>query len=149
MKENTKNYEIATVEIDHDVFAVKAENGGAVVRYSTTVDDVDLFNAVNGGSESIKNYMGVDLSIAEMVVTSANVHEEKENEDSPIVSKPCVHFFTTDGKHLATLSNGVIRAAMNLIQCGFTPTRETPIVIKFKTIETKKGTAHTFDLISR
>lgn len=150
MKENkTNNYELATVEIDHDVFAVKAENGGAVVRFTTTTNDVDLFNAVNGGSESIKNYMGVDLSIDEMVVTSANVHEEKENEDSPIVSKPCVHFFTTDGKHLATLSNGVIRAAMNLIQCGFTPTKESPITIKFKTIETKKGTAHTFDLISR
>lgn len=149
MKENEKKMELATVEIDTDIFSVKEENTGDVVRYSTTYDDVDLFNAVNGGSEPLKNYLGKDVVITDIIITSADVHENKEDETSPIVSKPCVHFYGENGLHIASLSNGIIRSAKTLIQCGFAPSKDRPVTLRFKTTETKKGTAHTFDLISR
>ena len=149
MKENEKKMELATVEIDNDIFAVKEENTGDVVRYSTTYDDVDLFNAVNGGSEPLKNYLGKDVVISDIIITSADVHENKEDENSPIVSKACVHFYGENGLHIASLSNGIIRSAKTLIQCGFAPSKDRPVTLRFKTTETKKGTAHTFDLISR
>lgn len=132
-----------------EIFAVQEAETGATVRYTTTVDDAALFNAVNGSSESVKNYMDTDITVKDIVITSADVHDEKDNEESPVHSKPCVHFYTTDDKHIASLSNGIIRAAKALINCGFTPTAERPITIKFKAVETKKGTAHTFDLVSR
>lgn len=133
----------------NEIFAVKDAESGAAVRYTTTVDDAALFNAVNGTSESVKNYMDKDIIIKDIVITSADVHDDKEDDESPVHSKPCVHFYTTDDKHIASLSNGIIRSAKALINCGFTPTIERPITIRFKTVETKKGTAHTFDLVSR
>ena len=123
------------------------EGEGKKVRYTTTTDTVDLFNAVNGGSEPLKNYIGKELELTDIIVTSADVHEDVNDEKSPVVSKPCVHFYTTDGKHITTLSNGIIKSAKCLIECGLTPTKEAPVTIRIKTIETKKGTAHTFDLV--
>ena len=147
--ETQETMTLAKVEVDTNIFKVSGEGEGAAVRYSTTFDDVDLFNAVNGGSEAVKDYLGQELEVSDIVITSADVHEDRDNDESPIVSKPCVHFYTTDGKHLTTLSNGIIKSAKNLIGCGFAPCKEHPIVIKFKTINTKKGTAHSFDLVTR
>ena len=144
-----KKMELAKVEVDRDIFTIQAENAGDPVRYSTTFDDVDLFNAVNGGSEKIKDHLGEPLVITDIIITSADVKEDINDETSDTVSKPCVHFYGENGLHLATLSNGVLRAARMLITCGFAPSKEHPITIKFKEIETKKGRAHTFDLISR
>ena len=146
MADNNK-MELAMVQVDKDVFTLANEGEGATVRYSTTTDTVDLFNAVNGGSEPLKNYIGKELELTDIIITSADVHEDVNNEESPVVSKPCVHFYTTDGKHITTLSNGIIKSAKCLIECGLTPTKETPVTIRIKTIETKKGTAHTFDLV--
>lgn len=140
---------LALTEVDNSIFKVQNEGEGQAVRYSTTFEDTDLFNAVNGGSEPVKNYLGKEVEVTDIIITSADVAEDINNEDSPVVSKPCVHFLCSDGKHLATLSNGVIKSAKNLIACGFAPSKESPITIKFKTIETKKGTAHNFDLIKR
>lgn len=147
--ETQETMTLAKVEVDTNIFKVSGEGEGAAVRYSTTFDDVELFNAVNGGSEAVKDYLDQELEVSDIVITSANVHENRDDDESPIVSKPCVHFYTTDGKHLTTLSNGIIKSAKNLIGCGFAPCKEHTIVIKFKTINTKKGTAHTFDLVTR
>ena len=141
--------ELAQVEVDNSIFKVSAEGEGAAVRYTTTFDDVDLFNAVNGGSEAVKDYIGQEIEVSDIIITSADVHEDVNDEDSPVVSKPCVHFYTPDGKHLTTLSNGIIKSAKTLISCGFAPSKEHTVVIKFKTIGTKRGTAHTFDLVKR
>ena len=137
------------VHVDKDVFKVTAEGEGAKLRYSTTFDDVELFNAVSGSSEHVKDYLDKEVEITDIIVTSAEVHEDVNDDDSPVVSKPCVHFYTTDGKHLATLSNGIIKNARDLISCGFAPSKERPITIRFKTVQTKKGIAHTFDLVKR
>ncbi len=141
------NFEMVT--IDKDVFTVDETKTAGGLRYSTTTDDVKIFNALNGGSEPVADYIGQDVTITDIVITSAEVAADPNDDDSEIVSKPCVHFNTIDGKHLATLSNGIIKACKNLLSVGFAPTPESPITIKFKTIKTKKGTAHTFDLVSR
>lgn len=137
------------VKVDKDIFKVTSEGDGATVRYSTTVDDVELFNAVSGTSDPVKDYIDKEVEVCEIVITSADIHEDVNDDDSPIVSKPCVHFYTTDGKHLATLSNGIIKNTRDLIGVGFAPTKEHPITIRFKTVQTKKGIAHTFDLVKR
>lgn len=147
--ETKQTMELSVVQVDNSIFKTQEEGQGGVVRYSTTTDDVALFNAVNGGSEPVKDYIGKEIEVTDIVITSADVHEDVNDEDSPIVSKPCVHFYTVDGKHLTTLSNGIIKSAKMLISCGFAPCPEATVVIKFKTINTKKGTAHTFDLIKR
>lgn len=142
-----KNFELVTLE--NDIFAVDETKTAGALRYSTTADDVKLFNAMNGGSEPVADYIGQEVKITDIVITSAEVAADPNDDDSEIVSKPCVHFNTTDGKHLATLSNGIIKACKNLLSVGFAPTPESPIVIKFKQIKTKKGIAHSFDLVSR
>lgn len=142
-----KNFELVTLE--NDIFAVDETMSAGALRYSTTADDVKLFNAMNGGSEPVADYIGQEVEITDIVITSAEVAADPNDDDSEIVSKPCVHFNTTDGKHLATLSNGIIKACKNLLSVGFAPTPESPIVIKFKQIKTKKGIAHSFDLVRR
>ena len=137
------------VPIENDVFSVDETMTAGVLRYSTTADDVKLFNAMNGGSEPVADYIGQEVEITDIVITSAEVAADPNDDDSEIVSKPCVHFSTTDGKHLATLSNGIIKACKNLLSVGFAPTPESPITIKFKQIKTKKGIAHSFDLVKR
>lgn len=137
------------VPIENDVFSVDETMTAGVLRYSTTADDVKLFNAMNGGSEPVADYIGQEVEISDIVITSAEVAADPNDDDSEIVSKPCVHFNTTDGKHLATLSNGIIKACKNLLSVGFAPTPESPITIKFKQIKTKKGIAHSFDLVKR
>lgn len=136
------------VAIEKDVFTVNEQCTANPLRYSTTTDDVKLFNAMNGGSEPVADYIDTDVEVSDIIITSAEVAEDPNDDESPIVSKPCVHFTLTNGKHLASLSNGIIKACKNLLSVGFAPTPETPITIHFKTIKTKKGTAHTFDLVS-
>jgi len=136
------------------IFETVPESKGDAVRYSTTTDDVALFNAVNGNSDPVKKLIGQEIEVSDMVITSAEVHEGRtpdgeQDENTPIVSKPCVHFYTPTGEHYTTLSNGIARAARNLISVGFAPCPEHTIIIKFRTIDTKKGTAHTFDLVKR
>ena len=141
------NFNLVTIE--NDVFAVDENKTAPTLRYSTTTDDVKLFNALNVGSEPVSDYIGLEVEITDIVITSAEVAADPNDDESEIVSKPCAHFNTTDGKHLATLSNGIIKACKNLLSVGFAPTPESPIVIKFKSIKTKKGIAHSFDLIKR
>ena len=140
---------LSLVPIEKEVFAVDDTCGAGVIRYSTTADDVKLFNCLNGGSEPVADYIDKDVTVSDIVITSAEVPADPNDDQSETVSKPCAQFILTDGKHLATLSNGIIKACKNLLSVGFAPTPETPITIHFKTIKTKKGTAHTFDLVSR
>lgn len=142
-------HQLAQVHVDTNIFKTVGEGDGDRVRYTTTFDDVSLFNAVSGSSDAVRDYLDKEVEITDIIVTSADVHEDVNDDSSPMVSKPCVHFYTADGIHMTTLSNGIIRNVKDLIGCGFAPTPEHTIVIKFKTIQTKKGIAHTFDLIKR
>lgn len=146
---NKTTHHLAQVHVDTNIFKTVGEGDGDRVRYTTTFDDVSLFNAVSGSSDAVRDYLDKEVEITDIIVTSADVHEDFNDESSPMVSKPCVHFYTKDGNHMTTLSNGIIRNVKDLIGCGFAPTPEHTIVIKFKTIQTKKGIAHTFDLIKR
>ncbi len=146
---NKTTHQLAQVHVDTSIFKTVGEGDGDRVRYTTTFDDVSLFNAVSGSSDAVRDYLDKEVEITDIIVTSADVHEDVNDESSPMVSKPCVHFYTADGKHMTTLSNGIIRNVKDLIGCGLAPTPEHTIVIKFKTIQTKKGIAHTFDLIKR
>ena len=149
MKEqNTNTNEtFAITPINPDVFAIKSAGEGAAVRHTTTTETATLFNAVNGSGTSVKDIIGDTIEVVDIVVTSADVHEDINDDDSPMVCKPLANFFTSDGNHYSSLSNGIIRAVKNLFNCGLAPTPETPVRIKFKTVETKRGTAHTFDLV--
>lgn len=144
-----KSESFKPVEVDHSIFETQKLNEGAKIRYSSTFDDVTLFNALNSSSESIAEHFGEDIKVLNMVVTTAQVASDFNDDFAEKEDKPCVHFFCEDGLHLASVSNGIIRSTENLITCGFMPNPEAPIVIRFKEIKTKRGTAHTFDLVSR
>ena len=138
---NDLSNEFATVEV----------GTGAMIRTSTTTDDVTLFNAVNGSAEKVEDYLGKDVIITDIVVSSADVLKDinDPDPDGEKESKPVVHFFTNEGVHISSISNGIARATKNLLSVGFQPTKEAPITIRFKEVKTKRGTAHSFDLISR
>lgn len=151
MKNNAKNNEQSTaltVCKMTDEFAVGAVDTGAVVRVSTTFDDVLLFNAVQGSSVPVKNFLDKTVEVNNIVVTSANIAVDTNNPDGEKESKPVVHFFTTNGDNISSVSNGIIKATKSLFECGFEPNETRTITIKFHTVDTKKGVAHTFDLIS-
>lgn len=141
-----ENTTLSITPVNPDIFAVTAPGNAPAVRHSSTTETTTLFNAVNGSGTPIKDILGDTIEVVDVVVTSVEVHEDKNDEDSPIVNKPCANFFTTDGQHYSSLSNGIVRAVKNLFNCGLTPTPETPIKIRFKTVNTPRGVAHTFDL---
>lgn len=142
MNMNTNNAEIERVfEI------VEVNENNTKIRYSTTTETNDLFNALSGKSEPVKNYIGETVSVVKMVVTANDIDVDRENPGAGKVNKPIVHFFTADGKHISTLSNGIIRNVKFMLECGIIPTVENPINIRFDTVETSKGIAHTFDIM--
>lgn len=155
MNENTQNAQETTaltlsapVSDVNTALAVKeVEENAPLLRYSTTTDTVKLFNAVNSVSESVKDNMDVDIPVTDIVITKADVPSDINDEDSDKVSKPVVHFYGTDGKHISSMSNGIVRATRNLLSCGLYPTPEMPVTIRFRTVNTKKGTAHSFDVV--
>lgn len=132
-------------------FEINEAGKGAKIRTATTTDDVTLFNALNGSAEKVEDYLGKDVKVSDIIVTSADVLKDinDTDPDGEKENRPVVHFFTADGHHISSISNGIRRATMNLLEVGFGPTKENPITIHFKEVKTKKGTAHSFDLISR
>ena len=132
-----------------NTFDIYKPGEGAAVRAATTTDDVILFNAVNGCGEKIVDNLNVDIVVSNIIATSVDVHTDTNDEESEMINKPCINFFLADGRMISSISNGIIRAVKKLFEVGFEPTPETPITIKFKEIKTKRGTAHTFDLIKR
>lgn len=151
---NTRENALAVIKTQNmtEEFAVTEAGQGAVIRTATNTDDVLLFNAVNGSAEKVEDYFGQDIKVTDIVVTSADILKDindPDPENGEKENKPVVHFFTEDGKHISSISNGIIRATKNLLSCGFIPTAEKPITIKFKEIRTKRGIAHSFDMIAK
>ena len=141
------DYSLALTSPNYDIIAEYDDLNQPIIRASTTSEETTLFNAVNGGAKTVKSILGDDIYVTDIVITSVQVHSDRDNENSLLVSKAVTHFFTEDGDHYSTLSNGIARAAANLLSCGMFPTPDKPLHIKFKTTETPKGIAHTFDLI--
>ena len=142
---------VSTTDLSNE-FATVERGTGATIRTATTTDDVTLFNAFNGSAEKVEDYLGKDVIITDIVVSSADVLKDFNDPDpdnGEKESKPVVHFFTNEGVHISSISNGIARATKNLLSVGFQPTKEAPITIRFKEVKTKRGTAHSFDLISR
>ena len=141
--------EFKLMEIDKDNFDNLPAGTGAVVRESTTSDNKVLFNACNGSGEPIKTLIntGEVISVVYIIVTSTDVPSERDNPDSEIVSHPVAHFFTADGRHYSTLSNGIMRGVKLMFATGMTPTPDNPISLIFRTTETKNGTAHVLDMV--
>lgn len=142
---------VSTADLTNE-FATVERGTGAAIRTSTTTDDVTLFNAINGSAEKVEDYLGKDVIITDIVVSSADVLKDINDPDpdnGEKESKPVVHFFTNEGVHISSISNGIARATKNLLSVGFQPTKEAPITIRFKEVKTKRGIAHSFDLISR
>lgn len=136
-----------TMTVDQSIYATVEPGTAPLIRSSTTTENVKLFNALNGSSESVKNWLGEEIDVIDIVITSADVPSIMGDDDSDRVCKPCVHFFTLDGNHISSISNGIIKATKMLLSCGFLPSEDEPIRIRFREVETKKGTAHTFDMI--
>lgn len=142
---------VSTADLTNEFATVEAGTG-ATIRTTTTTDDVTLFNAINGSAEKVEDYLGKDVIITDIVVSSADVLKDINDPDpdnGEKESKPVIHFFTNEGVHISSISNGIARATKNLLSVGFQPTKESPITIRFKEVKTKRGTAHSFDLISR
>lgn len=131
-------------------FEVVAAGQGETVRATTTDKSSTLFNALNGQGKKVKDVLGIELTITNIVVTSADVVKnfaDKDKENAEKVSKPCVHFFTDDGQHISSISTGICRATDKLFAAGLTPVEGSPVKLMFTTVETKNGTAHNFELI--
>lgn len=137
----------SVMTIDQSIYATVEPGTAPLLRSSTTTDNAKLFNALNGNAEPVKDWLGEDFDVADIVITSADVPTVMGDENSERVCKPCVHFYGLDGTHISSISNGIIRATKMLLACGLTPTPEVPITIRFKEIETKNGRAHTFDMV--
>ena len=136
-----------TMTVDQSIYATVEPGTAPLLRSSTTTDNARLFNALNGSAEPVKNWIGEEVDVVDIVITSADVPSIMGDDESERVSKPCVHFFTLDGSHISSISNGVIRATKMLLACGLTPSEDNPIRIIFKEIDTKRGRAHTFDMV--
>lgn len=134
--------------IDHSIFQTMKLNEGAKIRYTTTFDRATLFNSINSNSESVADHFNEDITVENIVITTAQVSVDFNDDFADKEDKPCVHFFCKGGLHLASVSNGIINSAENLITCAIIPSPDEPIVIRFKEISTKRGKAHSFDLIS-
>lgn len=134
-----------------DEFQIQEAGSGAALRFTTTTDDVKLFNAINGTGLKVADFIGQTVNVTDIIVSNAtvNVDMNDESEDAEKCDKPCVHFILDTGDQISSISNGIIRAAKNLLAVGFIPTPENPFTIRFKEIKTKRGTAHTFDLVSK
>lgn len=117
------------------------------IRYTTTYDDTTLFNSIRGKSTPVKDVIGEEFDIVNIVITANDVLSDKNDENSEKVNKPIVHFFTADGKHFSSLSNGIIRNTKGLFEINKIPSLENPIKIRFDEVLTPKGTAHTFELV--
>ncbi len=133
-------------KIENTVFAIVNPEDAQPVRHSTTAETTKLFNAVSGSAEPVADYIDDVIECTDIVITGADVHEDRDDDESPLINRPCVHFFTSDGKHISTLSNGICRTTNNLLSCGIIPTEESPLKIRFKEIKTKRGNAHVFEL---
>lgn len=150
---NTQNISTAITKAVNDVYSenpfavVEAKENTAEIRTTTTDNTAKLFNALNGGSEKVADYIGETIEVCDIVVTSANLDKIMGDETSGKECKPCVHFFTTDGKHLSSVSNGICKSTNNLLSIGIIPTADTPLKIKFVEIKTKKGIAHMIELV--
>ena len=131
-----------------EVFAPIEDTTAPLVRFSCTDNKTELFSAINGGGDSITTVFGEELEITGIIITSADVPIDRNKPNDGTINKPCVNFFTTEGQHFASISNGVVRATKNMLGMGLLPSPEYPILISFKQINTPKGTAHTFDIIS-
>lgn len=148
-QEANSKYGIACVNMN-DNFAICEAGSGAAVRATTTDSTATLFNAINGSGKKVAEFLGVPLEIKNIVVGSADVaknFDEKDDEDAEKENKPCVHFFTTDGTHISSISNGIVRATKKLFEAGLQPVENAPIKIMFTTVNTRKGTAHSFELV--
>lgn len=146
-KNETKSTALTVCKMN-DEFAICAENEGPTVRVTTTFDDVTLFNAVQGSSTPVKNFLDKTVEVVSIVITSANIAADINDPDGEKESKPVAHFFTVSGEHISSVSHGIIKAVKSLFECGFVPNNSKTVTIKFHTVDTKKGTAHTFDLVS-
>lgn len=149
--ENMSPALVSTADLTAEFKTVECGTG-ATIRTTTTTDDVTLFNAINGSAEKVEDYLGKEVTVTDIVVSSADVLKDINDPDpdnGEKENKPVVHFFTSDGVHISSISNGIARATKNLLSVGFQPTKEAPITIRFKEVKTKRGTAHSFDLISR
>lgn len=138
---------LQTMTVDQSIYAIVEPGTGPLLRSSTTTNEAKLFNALNGSSESVKNWLGEEIDVTDIVITSADVPSIMGDEDSERVCKPCVHFFTLEGTHISSISNGIVKSTKMLLACGLNPSEEKPIRIRFKEVETKKGTAHTFEMV--
>ena len=136
------------MQVEQSIYATVEAGTAPLLRSSTTTDNAKLFNALNGSAEPVKDYLGDEVDVIDIVITSADVPSIMGDDDSERVCKPCVHFFTLEGAHISSISNGIIKATKMLLACGLTPTPDSPIRIRFKEIPTKKGTAHSFDMVS-
>ena len=110
---DTKEAALAVIKTQNmtEEFAVTAAGQGAVIRTATNADDVLLFNAVNGSAEKVEDYFGQDIKVTDIVVTSADILKDindPDPENGERENKPVVHFFTADGKHISSISNGII-----------------------------------------
>lgn len=140
-----------SIKDNSGAYAITSAGTGAVIRDTSTSETTVLFNAVNGGSSPCSELaeQNKSITVCDIVVTSADVKIDidDDSDDAERESKPCCHFFTTDGKHYSSVSNGISRSVKNMFACNIIPTAEHPIEIKFKTQKTKRGITHTFDIV--
>ena len=146
----TKN-QIMKFETNPEITAVfktlEVNKANPEIRYTTTYDDTTLFNSIRGKSTPVKDVIGEEFDIVNIVITANDVLSDKNDENSEKVNKPIVHFFTADGNHFSSLSNGIIRNTKGLFEINKIPSPENPVKIRFEEVPTPKGTAHTFELV--
>lgn len=146
---DAENTNAITPVEDNSCFAVTEATGSNKVRFTTTENTATLFNAVMGVSKKIKDIIGKTVDVVNIVITSADVNKTygDKSENPEKVNKPVCHFFTLDGEHYASISNGIISAVKGLFEIGVIPTVESPLSLRFIEGEGKNGKFHSFELM--
>lgn len=143
----TEEFDFSALLNIHNAFEIMEAGEGAKIRHTTTTDTKRLYNAINSPSKPVKQILNDTIEVVDIVVTSSDVHEDKDDETSKIVNTPIVHFFTLDGEHYSSMSRGIVKATEDLLSLGIIPTQEEPMSLHFVTGESKKGVFHSFEWV--
>lgn len=133
-----------------DVFAIVTgeELNRNKIRFATCTDISTLFNAINGVSLKLKDFIGHTINVTKIVITSAIVNKDRndKSENPEKEERPCVHLFTDLGEHISTLSTGMCNGIKGIFEIGICPTEEHPLTMKILEVEVPNGRMHTFEL---
>lgn len=121
------------------------ENFERRIVFNSGCTEVDAFNAMYGGNEKLSEYMGEEITITGVTISTSLVNKEMNNEESGKIVKPCVALVTEEAGVITTVSNGIyscIKGMLSMVSFDI-----HKVIAKIVEVNTKKGKAHSLRMI--